>query len=411
MSPRKRRDTSDAAFEHFAAGSGVGARIDALGPTGDEADRIIRVPLHALVASRDQPRAPITPESVSDLVRQIRGVELLNPVTVCPIMSDDGVVERYEIVAGHRRVEAFRLLAAEDPQYGTVPVIVKNFDELAKVVATQVENLGRLGLSVWEKARGIVALRRALDAAGQASTVDAIREKLGEVIGRGGQGEAGDEDGSNAPSRGGVSQYGRIGEIVTEELFRKAGGTVSDDPNEKLDYALISKLKHEALMRVVRAAAEERVEVLRQVLTEYRAPATRRARRAVKRDAIGAGAPEPSSSAMEAEETTLPVDLASIPTGDAAQRLSPEQAREALEQLLPAVATLAEVARNGQMVLTADAGSLLVAFVRTADPNTAAGRFVRDTLAARVAEHHANLSSQQASAVAAVASTARGQRV
>lgn len=110
------------------------------------------VPLSSLSAPEAPLRHAIERGPVEELARSIASVGLLQPLTVRA--TDQG----YEVVAGHRRLLALRLVGLSE-----VPVIVRDDDEASRVEVMLAENLERRDLNPVEEAR---ALQRARDLLG-----------------------------------------------------------------------------------------------------------------------------------------------------------------------------------------------------------------------------------------------------
>lgn len=86
-------------------------------------------------------RLEIDPEAVEDLAKNIDEVGLLQPINV------RAVGERFEVVAGHRRLKAFLLLKRK-----RIPCIVGVFDDIGTALARASENIRRIDLSPIEEA-------------------------------------------------------------------------------------------------------------------------------------------------------------------------------------------------------------------------------------------------------------------
>ncbi len=115
----------------------------------------------------DEPSVRVREEvhhgKVLELVDSIRRVGLLNALTV------RRVGERFEVVAGHHRLLALRLLGV-----GRVPVVVVDFTGDGLAVAAAHENLCRQDMSVREEARLVAALMGA-----EGVGVGAVARQLG----------------------------------------------------------------------------------------------------------------------------------------------------------------------------------------------------------------------------------------
>ena len=86
-------------------------------------------------------RMDIQPEDIQDLAMNIQEVGLLQPIIIRP------TGERFEIVAGHCRFLAFRLLKRE-----RISAVVRVIDDVGTALARASENLRRIDLSAIEEA-------------------------------------------------------------------------------------------------------------------------------------------------------------------------------------------------------------------------------------------------------------------
>jgi ParB family chromosome partitioning protein len=107
---------------------------------------IQQVPLRSIDVSGDNPRVELV---VEELMASIRVHGLLQPVVV------RRVGRRFELIAGHRRLEALRQLG-----WKTVPTVVRGADEDDAPVLRLVENLQRRDLRPAEEASALEALIR-----------------------------------------------------------------------------------------------------------------------------------------------------------------------------------------------------------------------------------------------------------
>jgi ParB/RepB/Spo0J family partition protein len=108
-------------------------------------------------------RERIDGDKVRELAESIRSVGLQNPIIVAPRG------ERFEIVSGHRRFLAHKLLNA-----ATIDCVVRELDGKGLLLARAVENLQREDLSPLETARVYDTLRREFD-----YTMEQIAESMG----------------------------------------------------------------------------------------------------------------------------------------------------------------------------------------------------------------------------------------
>lgn len=88
-----------------------------------------------------QPRLSFDEVELQELADSIRVHGVLQPMVVC----EDG--ERYQLIAGERRLRASKLAGLE-----VVPVIVRSFDEQQKLEVALIENLQRADLNPIETA-------------------------------------------------------------------------------------------------------------------------------------------------------------------------------------------------------------------------------------------------------------------
>ena len=110
-------------------------------------NKVLLLPLQEIHSNPCQPRKIFDAKAISDLAESIRENGLLQPVTV--LKADQG----YTLVAGERRVRAFRLLNRE-----FIPAIVEAYSENQSAAFALIENLQRENLNYFEQAFGIAKL-------------------------------------------------------------------------------------------------------------------------------------------------------------------------------------------------------------------------------------------------------------
>jgi ParB family chromosome partitioning protein len=103
---------------------------------------LIEVPLNRIITNQNQPRKVFDEDSLASLTASVRELGVLQPLLVRP-MAD----ERYELVAGERR-----LRAAKRAGLPTVPVVVRTVDDTTSLEHALVENLHRQDLNPLEEA-------------------------------------------------------------------------------------------------------------------------------------------------------------------------------------------------------------------------------------------------------------------
>lgn len=140
---------------------------------------LIRVALTALTDNPYQPRSSVNVAELEELVAAIRSQGLLQPIAVRP--QTDG---SFVIVAGHRRVTAFRKLLeaaeseAERQKYATIPAMVMLALDNAQLAARAYqENVARAALNPLEEA---LALER-MAAEGLAVNVEELAKLTGQA--------------------------------------------------------------------------------------------------------------------------------------------------------------------------------------------------------------------------------------
>jgi ParB family chromosome partitioning protein len=127
-------------------GRGLAAILPAPGEVGEPELR--DVPVTLIRANPSQPRTRFDPESIAALSQSIAAVGVVQPLIVRPLR--DG---RYELIAGERRWRA-----AHDAGLETVPALVRDEDEPARLETALIENVAREDLNAVEEARACATL-------------------------------------------------------------------------------------------------------------------------------------------------------------------------------------------------------------------------------------------------------------
>lgn len=123
-------------------GRGLGALIPPDAP-GALSNSVLRdVPVSSVRPSPNQPRKHFDEESLSSLAASVREVGVLQPLLVR--QTGEG---EYELIAGERRWRAARRAGLP-----TVPVLVREADDLAALEQAVIENLHRQDLNPLEEA-------------------------------------------------------------------------------------------------------------------------------------------------------------------------------------------------------------------------------------------------------------------
>lgn len=109
------------------------------------------LPLDVVMPAADNPRSNLG--DLTGLAASIAAVGILEPILVRQSPFVGSRFAPYQIVAGHRRHAAAKLAGLD-----TIPCIVREFTEQARVEAMVIENLQRQDLSPFDEARGLTQL-------------------------------------------------------------------------------------------------------------------------------------------------------------------------------------------------------------------------------------------------------------
>jgi ParB family transcriptional regulator, chromosome partitioning protein len=107
-------------------------------------------PIDLLVRNPDQPRRIFTDSDIDDLAASIREKGVLQPILVRPAPGQPG---KYQIIAGERRWRA-----SQKAGLHSVPVIVRDLDDLEVLEIGIIENVQRADLNGIEEARAYKVL-------------------------------------------------------------------------------------------------------------------------------------------------------------------------------------------------------------------------------------------------------------
>lgn len=110
--------------------------------------RVTPLPVDQIEPNPAQPRRQFDPEAITRLAESIAENGLLSPISVRRVESG-----KFQLIAGERRLMAFRLLGEEK-----IPALIEEADDRRSAVLALVENLQRQELSFLEEACAIAAL-------------------------------------------------------------------------------------------------------------------------------------------------------------------------------------------------------------------------------------------------------------
>ena len=116
-----------------------------------EINKVVLLPVEEIVPNRSQPRKYFDQEDIRELGYSIYQNGLLQPITVRRLPQGQG--GGYELIAGERRLLAFRGLGKEK-----IPAIVEDYTDQQSAVFALIENLQRRDLHFFEEAEGIERL-------------------------------------------------------------------------------------------------------------------------------------------------------------------------------------------------------------------------------------------------------------
>lgn len=131
-------------------------------PTGPAAEAVA-LALDSIDPNPTQPRRDMDPATLAALASSLSEKGLLQPILVRPHPTTPGHPERYELIAGQRRLAAARRLG-----WTTIPARVRSMDDGQAREAALVENLQRQDLNPIDETEAVlslVALRVGVDSA------------------------------------------------------------------------------------------------------------------------------------------------------------------------------------------------------------------------------------------------------
>jgi ParB family chromosome partitioning protein len=145
---------------------GLGRGLEALIPMAEEpAGGVLQVPVTAITPNPMQPRTVLDPDALSELAMSIREHGLIQPLIVSQLGP-----ERYQLIAGERRLQAARMAGLP-----TVPTMVKEVTPQKALEIALVENIQRADLNPLEEA---AAFRQLID------EFDLTQEQVAERVGK-----------------------------------------------------------------------------------------------------------------------------------------------------------------------------------------------------------------------------------
>ncbi len=148
-------------------GRGLAALLGDAATSRPASEGVRSLPIDALEPGPFQPRQPLDPATLKELVASIRVRGILQPVLARP---DPGRPDRFQIIAGERRWRAAQAAGLHE-----IPALVRPLADAEAMVAALVENLQRQDLNPMEEAEGY---RRLLQ------EFSMTQDSLGESVGK-----------------------------------------------------------------------------------------------------------------------------------------------------------------------------------------------------------------------------------
>ena len=157
-----------------ALGRGLSALMADIEPakttkTSEVAKGMMSVPIDSIEPNPDQPRKKFLKDDLDDLAGSIVEKGIIQPLIV---RKTDNKNDTYQLVAGERRWRA-----AQIARIHSIPVIVREFNDLEVLEVAIIENIQRSDLNPIDEARGYQQLM---------SRFSHTQEKLSKVLGKSG---------------------------------------------------------------------------------------------------------------------------------------------------------------------------------------------------------------------------------
>ena len=105
-------------------------------------ENVVNIKLELLIPNRYQPRKLFNDTSINELAESIKEYGVLNPILVRQVN------DKYEIIAGERRVRASQIASLT-----TIPAIIKQVDDKELAQIALIENIQRENITPIEEAK------------------------------------------------------------------------------------------------------------------------------------------------------------------------------------------------------------------------------------------------------------------
>lgn len=114
----------------------------------------IKIPL-AQIRETGNVRHKYDEDGIKELAESIRNNGLMNPITVKPAQEDENGEKTYELIAGHRRIRAYKYLCDQGDDFSMVECCIRTGN---KLVLQIIENIQRADITPREKEDAIAQM-------------------------------------------------------------------------------------------------------------------------------------------------------------------------------------------------------------------------------------------------------------
>lgn len=114
----------------------------------------IKIPL-AQIRETGNVRHEYDEDGIKELAESIRNNGLMNPITVKPAQEDENGEKTYELIAGHRRIRAYKYLCDQGDDFSMVECCIRTGN---KLVLQIIENIQRADITPREKEDAITEM-------------------------------------------------------------------------------------------------------------------------------------------------------------------------------------------------------------------------------------------------------------
>lgn len=114
----------------------------------------IKIPL-AQIRETGNVRHEYNEDGIKELAESIRNNGLMNPITVKPAQEDENGEKTYELIAGHRRIRAYKYLCDQGDDFSMVECCIRTGN---KLVLQIIENIQRADITPREKEDAIAEM-------------------------------------------------------------------------------------------------------------------------------------------------------------------------------------------------------------------------------------------------------------